>query len=27
MERVREAIELYVEVDGEHAGELCFVGV
>ena len=27
MERVREAIELYLEVEGEPAGELDFVGV
>ncbi len=27
MERVREAIELYIEVDGERVGELDFVGV
>jgi predicted RNase H-like HicB family nuclease len=27
MERVREAIELYIEVEGELAGELEFVGV
>ncbi len=27
MERVREAIELYLEVEGKPAGELDFVGV
>ena len=27
MERVREAIELYIGVDGERVGELDFVGV
>ena len=27
MERVREAIELYLDVEGEPAGELDFVGV
>jgi len=27
MERVREAIELYIEVEGEPCGELDFVGV
>ncbi len=27
MERVREAIELYIEMDGERVGELDFVGV
>lgn len=27
MERVREAIELYIEVEGEPGGKLDFVGV